>query len=110
MMSGRHMKIFDWDRGNIDHVAQHGVSVEEAEEVILNSPFDLSFQERSGEDRVVQIGETKVGRILVVVSTHRDGLIRVITAFPAKARFRVLYLAQKENAYAGHSEEAELQE
>ena len=35
----------------------------------MNNPADLSLQTRWGEERIVQVGETKLGRILVVVST-----------------------------------------
>ena len=91
----RHSPQFDWDRGNIDHIALHGVTPAEAEQVVLNDPIDLQFQLRNGEERIAQVGETAAGRILVVITTVRDDLIRVVTAFPAIRRLRKLYLAQK---------------
>jgi uncharacterized DUF497 family protein len=87
--------MFQWDDANRKHIANHEITPDEAEQVILNNPFDLEFQVRSGEPRVAQIGETDTGRALVVVSTMREGLIRVVTAFPASARLRKFYYAQK---------------
>jgi uncharacterized protein len=88
--------MFDWNEANIRHIAEHGISPSEAEQVVLNNPLDLQFQLRNGEERIAQVGETDAGRILVVITTMRDDLIRVVTAFPAKERIRNVYLAQKE--------------
>lgn len=105
------MSEFTWDSGNRVHVAEHDVTPEEAEQVVLNNPFDLKFEIRNGEERLAQLGETNAGRILIVVTTMRDDLIRVVTAFPANKRLRNLYLTKKEGMYAqGGSEETELQE
>ena len=87
--------MFDWNHSNIHHIAQHGITPSEAEQVVQNDPIDLEFQRRGEESRIAQIGETDQGRILVVVSTLRNGLTRVVTAFPAKRRLRVVYAAQK---------------
>jgi uncharacterized protein len=102
--------MFHWNDANITHIAQHGVTPAEAEQIILNGPIDLEFSHRSKELRVAQIGETDKGRILVVVSTWRSGLIRVITAYPAKKRLRILYAAQKAKRYEKRISEEELQE
>jgi hypothetical protein len=84
-------ELFDWDQANRSHIAEHGVSPEEAEQVVLNEPLDLTLQQRDGEERTVQVGETDGGRILVVVTTWRRRKIRVVTAFPAKQRLRNFY-------------------
>ena len=104
------MAAFDWDQANIDHIARHGITPEEAEQVVLNDPIDLTMQLRDGEERTPQVGETDDGRLLVVVTTWREELIRVVTAFPAKSPLRKLYATQKGLAYAGGSEETKLQE
>jgi hypothetical protein len=59
---------------------------------------------------LAQVGETDSGRILVVISTLRDELIRVVTAFPAKTRLRTLYYAEKGSIYEGGTEGTEFQE
>ena len=93
------MLQFDWDDENRGHIAAHDVSCAEAEQVIKNEPFDLEFQTENGEERFVQLGETNAGRILVVVSTWRKTLIRVITAFDAPKAMKRVYIVQKGNLY-----------
>jgi uncharacterized DUF497 family protein len=44
-------------------------------------------------------GETSAGRILVVVSTYRKTLVRVITAFDASKSMKQLYIVRKGNSY-----------
>jgi uncharacterized DUF497 family protein len=102
--------MFNWNQANIEHIAKHGITPAEAEQVILNNPIDLTMQTRSEEERIVQVGETDRGRVLVVITTMRAQLIRVVTAFPAKERLRNLYRAQKERTHDGGTEETELQE
>ncbi|HLI02663.1 MAG TPA: BrnT family toxin [Terracidiphilus sp.] len=76
--------MFQWDAANREHIEKHGITPNEAEEVILNNPFDLEFQLRNGENRIAQIGETSKGRVLVIVTAMREELIRVVTAFSGK--------------------------
>jgi uncharacterized protein len=88
--------MFDWDEANISHIARHDVTPREAEEVATSDPINLRYQVRSGELRVVQIGETNSGRLLMVVSTRRGDKIRIVTATPAKRKYRARYLQMKE--------------
>lgn len=96
------MLRFDWDSANTSHVAQHGITTAEAEQVILNEPIDLKFELRGGEECIAQVGETNAGRILVVITTMREESIRVITAFPAKQRLRRFYQTQKRQKLKRH--------
>lgn len=82
---------FEWDEANRSHLAEHNVTAEEAEQVVLNDPLDLEVQLRNGERRTIQVGETDPGRILVVVTTFRGQRLRVVTAFPANKKLRNLY-------------------
>ena len=86
---------FDWNDGNAEHIAKHGVTPIEVEEVIANDPFDLGTQIRSGEERLAQVGETNTGRVLFVVSTMRQELIRIVTAHPADRFIRKWYAQQR---------------
>ncbi len=88
--------MFLWDDGNINHIALHGISTNEAEEVINNDPLDIKRQFRNGETRFVHLGETLAGRILVVVVTSREADLRVVTAFPADRQARKFYSEQKD--------------
>jgi uncharacterized DUF497 family protein len=95
---------FDWDEENTDHLARHGISQADAEQVLLNWQIDLDSYVRNGEERVVQAGETDRGWILVVVSTIRGDKTRVITAWPAKERIRRYFATQKRSRDAGRTE------
>jgi uncharacterized DUF497 family protein len=79
---------FDWDESNMDHIARHGVTPGEAEEVIAGDPIVLQVQFRNGERRVLCAGRTAKGREIAVVYTVRKGRVRVVTAFPAKRSLR----------------------
>lgn len=92
--------MFDWDEFNIAHIAKHQVEPHEAEEVIANDPIDLSVNLRNGEERIEQIGETAAGRILRLVTTLRNGKIRVITAIPLRTRWHERYFTLKEQRNA----------
>ena len=96
---------FLWDAGNIDHIARHNISPEEAEQVVENDPFDIARYLRNGEERLNQVGETDAGRVLVVVTTQRGEDIRVVTAHPADRDMRALYAQMKEAANAGDAED-----
>jgi uncharacterized DUF497 family protein len=89
------MSELDWDEDNSNHIREHGVSSIEAQQVVINEPFDLEFQTKAGEDRFVQLGETNGGRILIVVSTWRGTKIRVITAYDAPKALKHLYIIEK---------------
>ena len=86
---------FFWDRGNIDHIALHDITPDEAEQVIQNDPLELQKGPRNGELRITHLGETDTSRVLLVAITIRDEKIRVVTAYPAKKKMRDLYAQQK---------------
>ncbi|MGP8253178.1 MAG: BrnT family toxin [Terracidiphilus sp.] len=88
-------ELFDWDDANILHVAEHDVTPEEAEEVILGEPMELGFEVVGGEDRWPYIGETSQGRILRVVITLRGERIRVVTAFEPPKASKAIYQRRK---------------
>jgi len=100
----------DWDEENIRHIARHEISPAEAEQVIGNRPRDLESEIRNGEERVVQVGETDAGRILIVVSTMQGRKVRVVTAWPSKERLRRYFETQKRNGNVGRTEANDLRE
>ena len=51
----------------------------------------IETEERSGEDRHVELGQTDRGRLLIVIWTWRDRKIRVVTAFAANRRWQALW-------------------
>jgi len=50
----------------IEHIAEHGVTMEEVEAVLLRD-FDLRVPSRAGTGRWVVVGDTPSGRRLTVV-------------------------------------------
>lgn len=83
---------FEWDAGNRKHLAAHGVSPAEFEQVLNNDPVDLDYRVVDGEDRYRSVGLTNRGRCLSAVWTVRDGRVRAITAFPASISNRKIFL------------------
>ncbi|MGA2595227.1 MAG: BrnT family toxin [Bryobacteraceae bacterium] len=90
-MPGSTKPPFDWDQANTEHIARHGVTPAEAEQVISGSSLPIQTEQRSGEERHTDLGQTAAGRLLVVVWTWRRRRIRVVTAFPPNQRWRVLW-------------------
>jgi uncharacterized protein len=74
--------MFDWDKANLGHIAEHGVEDYEAEEAVLD-PERKSFPVHrgpKGERRKGVLGRTEAGRILVVIVEERRKKLRVCTA------------------------------
>lgn len=90
MPSGK-SAAFDWDEANQGHIAKHGVTPAEAEQVIMGASLPLESEERSGEERHTELGETLAGRLPLVAWTWRRRRIRVVTAFPANRKWRALW-------------------
>ncbi len=68
---------FDWDRDNVDHIAEHCVTPEEVEEACYNHP--LVFRTR--QERYCILGRCDSGRYLsVIIALANKGVIRAITA------------------------------
>ena len=86
---------FDWDRANIRHLARHRVTPEEAEQALLNDPFDLEYQVIGGEHRWTSLGHTDGLRILLVVWALRGDVVRIVTARSASKQLRQAYLREK---------------
>ncbi len=59
--------------------------------MVTGASLPLETEERSGEERHTELGETAAGRLLVVVWTWRRRRIRVVTAFPANRKWRALW-------------------
>jgi uncharacterized DUF497 family protein len=50
--------IFDWSAANVGHIAEHGVTPEEAEEIVLGDSMEMDFDVVNGEERWSYVGET----------------------------------------------------
>lgn len=68
----------------------------EAEQAILNDPFDLGHEVVEGEERWTSIGHTDNLRVLLLVWTLRgEEIVRVVTAREAGKTARRVYLREK---------------
>jgi uncharacterized DUF497 family protein len=72
--------VFDWDQGNIRHLARHGVSPQEAEECYRNDPLVLEEQPFDDETRFLALSENDATLRLALVFTLRSNRIGLITA------------------------------
>ena len=75
--------------GNVQHIAEHGITVAEVEEVLLDRDSADTISRSSG--RPITFGYTASGRYLAVVWEHIDDdplTIYPITAYDAPARRR----------------------
>jgi hypothetical protein len=86
---------FDWVEANSRHIARHEVTMEEAEQAVRNDPVDLGSETVDGEERLLNLGRTDGGRVLLVVTTMRENRVRVVTAYPAGRRLVAVYFEQK---------------
>ena len=84
--------MFDRDDANVDHLARHNVTPEEAEEA-LQDPRRIGTPayEVESERRWALIGATEDGRVLFVVFTRRGRQGRVVTGQDATPREKRRY-------------------
>ena len=85
---------FDWDETKAtDNLPKHGVGFQEAITVFQDPLLvTLSDTEHSDfEERYWNIGHSTMGRLLVVVFTDRDAVIRIISARRANREERRIY-------------------
>ena len=85
---------FEWDEGNLlKNWEKHGVSAPECEQIFFNNPLITGHDKRHSqkEIRLFALGQTDTGRLLFVVFTIRNELIRVISARNMNRKERKVY-------------------
>ena len=85
---------FQWDEGNAEkNWLKHEVSEAECEEAFFNEPLLVASDVKHSdtEPRFYALGRTDEGRLLFVVLTVREKLIRVISARDMSRRERKEY-------------------
>ena len=84
-MSGMDRKrwfFFIWDEENIEHVLDHGVFPQEAEEVFFNRYIITPNKKRHGKDRYRIDGQTNAGRRLrLIFQDLGNSVARIITGW-----------------------------
>lgn len=88
---------FDWDSGNLDHIASHKVELAEAEEVISDPAVLETPSHRGplGQRRYGVTGATEAGRVLTVFYELRAERIRVVTVRAATPEERTRYYSEE---------------
>ena len=85
---------FQWDKGNSEkNWERHQVLKSECEQVFFNKPLVVSNtkDKTAREKRWYILGRTDLDRLLFVVFTIRENLIRVISARDMSKKERVNY-------------------
>ena len=86
--------LFDWDPedGNSDHVREHGVEPDEAEQAFADpGRLGAPAYNVGGERRVGSVGATDAGRVLYLIAVWRQERVRIITARDASAAMKRRY-------------------
>jgi uncharacterized DUF497 family protein len=82
------VRDFEWDQDNEEHIARHGITSGEIEEIF----YGRVYVKRAGGKRYTVLGRTARGRpVMVVLLRQAGGLVRVITARDMVDRERRLY-------------------
>jgi len=89
------LRDFDWDEQNKRHLAKHGISRSDAEDVLSGSHILLEYQAEENEQRWVAVGVTRTGRILEIVFAVRRGAMRPITGWEAGKEIADLYVKER---------------
>jgi len=88
---------YEWDpHKEKSNYKKHRVKFADAVGVFEDENAITIQDEHKGEDRFITIGRDFLSRILVVVYTFRDIVIRIISARKATARERKMYEEQDE--------------
>jgi len=88
---------YEWDPNKAtSNYKKHGVRFADAVGVFEDENAITIRDDRKSEDRFITIGRDFLSRVLVVVYTFRDVVIRIISARKATARERRTYEEQNE--------------
>ncbi len=85
---------FEWDTKKAEaNRSKHGVAFDEAQ-TVFNDPLYVDFYDpdhSDDEDRYIIIGESELGRLLIVSYVERGELIRIISAREVTLKEREAY-------------------
>jgi uncharacterized DUF497 family protein len=86
--------LFEWDPQEArQNVRKHGVSFVKAA-TVFGDPLSVTIEDpvhSTREDRLLTIGLSTDGRLLVVAHAEREDAMRIISARRATARERIMY-------------------
>ena len=93
-------EAFQWDKGNLLKIwEKHRVTPVECEQIFFNRPLITAQDVKHSikEPRFYALGNTDRGRLLFVVFTVRENLIRIISARDMNRKERKVYKSHEEN-------------
>lgn len=84
--------VYQWDNNKAAaNLRKHGIDLADAVLVLSDDLAITVLDERFDEERFITIGMDALGRVLVVVYTHRGTEIRLISARSATRQERTQY-------------------
>jgi uncharacterized DUF497 family protein len=89
------IETFEWDENKRrSNVTKHGIDFDDAKDVFYDPAAYTFLSPRVGsERRHITVGLMR-GALIAVISTHRGGTIRIISARPARRNERQRYGAE----------------
>ena len=88
------MLTFEWNKNKANsNVRRHKVTFEEASTAFKDT-FSLTIDDplhSQDENRLILLGMSYKNRLIVVIHTERDNIIRIISARKASKKERILY-------------------
>lgn len=88
------MLTFEWDENKTNsNVHRHKMTFEEASTAFKDT-FSLTIDDplhSQDENRLILLGMSYKNRLIVVIHTERDNIIRIISARKASKKERILY-------------------
>lgn len=82
-----------WDEWNVAHIARHGITQDEVDEICCSKPFASATY----KGRLRLIGETRSGKIVTVILAPKgEDVYYPVTARPASRKERKIYQEHKE--------------
>lgn len=86
---------YEWDaKKSTANLAKHGVDFADVIDVFRDSNAVALFDEHPEEERYVMLGMDGLLRLIVVVFTHREDVVRLISARKATTSETRLYAAR----------------
>jgi len=76
------MYDFRWIAWNVDHIAEHGIAPDEAEQVVNHAP--RGYPRRTGGDAFLVRGRTQAGTLIQVIYTIDPPPLRSVFVFHAR--------------------------
>lgn len=81
-LQGRRWYFFLWDENNIEHLWEHGIKPQEAEEIFFNPYVITPNKKRHGERRFRIDGKSDQGRNLrIIFEDLGQNVARIITGW-----------------------------